>query len=127
VYEIVSFDLPLRNFAQLRSLSFQPQVLPEAVRKARDIHVDSLAIYAMIGVARLMESEGRFDKAVEIVSLVLVHAPSDLIRDKAMALMKDLEGKLPPEELAEATARGRALDLQEYITLMTNGMDEPGP
>ena len=124
VYEIVSFDLPLRHFQPLRSLSSQPQVLPEAMKKARDIHVDSLAIYALIGVARLMESEGKYANAAEVVSLVLVHAPTDLIRDKALALMKDLEGKLPASELAEAAARGRALDLQKYIALMTSGEEE---
>jgi hypothetical protein len=120
VYEIVSFDFPLQHFPPLRSLSSQPQVLPEAVKKARDIHVDSLAVYALIGVARLMESEGRFAQAVEVVSLVLVNSPSDMIRDKALALMKDLEPKLLPIELAEAAAKGRALDLAEYIKLLLN-------
>lgn len=124
VYEVVSFDLPLKHFAPLRSLSSQPQVLPEAVKKAQDIHVASLAIYALIGVARVMESEGRYANAVEVVSLVLVHAPSDLIREKAQALMKDLEDKLPPLELAEAAARGRALDLDKYVALMTSETDE---
>jgi hypothetical protein len=124
VYEIVSFDLPLQHFPPLRSLTAQPQVLPEAMKKAQDIHIDALAIYALIGVARLMESEGKFAESAEVVSLVLVHAPTDLIRDKAMALMKDLEDKMPADELSQAAARGRALDLQNYIALMTGANEE---
>jgi hypothetical protein len=118
VYEVISFDLPLKHFPPLRSLSSQPQVLPEAVKKARDTHIDSLAVYALIGVARMMESEGRYDKAVEVVALVLEHAPSDLIREKAQMLMRDLEGKLPASDMAAAVEHGRTLDLQEYINLM---------
>ncbi len=65
---------------------------------------------------------GRFERAVELLALVVEHPASHLarlrgvrIRDSAQSLLVNLEADLPHEVYAAAFKRGRGLELDEVV------------
>ena len=68
-------------------------------------------------MAAILTSEGDPERAVEFLGLVLHHpATHQMDRDRAQALLSQLEPELPPEAFAEALERGRTLELEEVVT-----------
>lgn len=113
VYEIRYPDMPIREFPPLRSLSARANTLPDALKMARDHQVTSLAMYALVGVARMLEMEGRFAQAVELLAMVIAHSPSDMVTGRAQMLLSELEAQLPPDIYAAARQRGHSMNIEE--------------
>jgi serine/threonine protein kinase/tetratricopeptide (TPR) repeat protein len=76
----------------------------------------SLVILNLIGIASLMKAEGKMDKALELLTLVIHHPISwQMAKDQAASLISKLENELPPDIVATAKERGRARDLESTI------------
>ncbi|MBN1429879.1 MAG: adenylate/guanylate cyclase domain-containing protein [Anaerolineae bacterium] len=121
VYEIRHPDMYIQEFPPLRSLSARPDTLPGALKTAQDYQVTSLAMYALVGVARMMEMEDRPEQAVELLSLVMTHSPSDMVSERAQTLMAELEAQLSPDNYVAAQRRGRGMDLEEVTGQLLAG------
>lgn len=113
VYEILHPDMPLQEFPPLRSLSARPNTLPDALKTAHEHQVTSLAMYALVGVARMLDMEGRSAQAVELLAMVIANSPSDMVTERAQTLLGELEAQLPVDIYAAAQQRGRAMDYGE--------------
>jgi hypothetical protein len=113
VYEILYPDMPVGEFPPLRSLSARPNALPDALKTAHENQVTSLAMYALVGVARMLDMEGRSAQAVELLAMVIVHSPSDMVTERAKTLLAELAVQLPIDIYDAAQKRGRALDFEE--------------
>jgi len=121
VYEVLHPDMPIQGFPPLRSLSARPNTLPDALRTAHDYQVTSLAMYALVGVARVMEMEARPEEAAELLALVLTHSPSDMVTERAYSVLLELEVELSPEVFDAALERGRAMNLEEVTEQLLDG------
>ncbi|MBN1312881.1 MAG: adenylate/guanylate cyclase domain-containing protein [Anaerolineae bacterium] len=121
VYEILYPDMPVQGFPPLRSLSARPSALPDALRTAHDYQVTSLAMYALVGVARVMEMEGRPEQAVELLALVIAHSPSDMVTERARSLLSELEIQLSPDIYSSAQQRGCAMDFEAVTEKLLSG------
>jgi serine/threonine protein kinase/tetratricopeptide (TPR) repeat protein len=76
----------------------------------------SLVILDLIGIASLMKAEGKMDKGLELLTLVIHHPISwQMAKDQAAPLIAKLEAELPPDIVAAAKERGRARDLESTI------------
>jgi hypothetical protein len=106
-------DLPLQEFPPLRSLSARPQDLPDALRTAVKLHLDSLATYALTGMARLLVGQGQMSRAITVLAFVLTHSGTSLLaRTQAREMFEELRAALPADvfEGAVEAARGRSLE-----------------
>jgi len=72
--------------------------------------------------ARLMAVRKEFDKAIELLTLVIQHPASQLyrmldgqIRDNARDLLSELKDQLPPGRFSAAQARGQQLELETVV------------
>ena len=77
---------------------------------------------SLVGLARLLTAsdpgEAAAEQAVETLAFVLQHPTSTQeARDRASALLSEMEGRLSPAELAAAGARGEARDLEEIVAI----------
>jgi hypothetical protein len=115
IFGLLHPDLPTKQFPPLKSLSDQPDSLPGALKTARDIKVNSLAIYALVGLARTMEMQGEVQQAVELLSLVLKHATSEMVKRKAEGLLAELRMEMTVEMFTAACRNGVKLDLEEVV------------
>jgi len=71
-------------------------------------------LIALVGLASLSAQELEPERAVEFAALGLHHpAANQVTRDRAQALLAELESELSPEAFAAAMARGQARDLEE--------------
>lgn len=113
VYEILHPDMPIQDFPPLRSLSARPNTLSDALRTAQEYQVTSLAMYALVGVARMQEMEGKSEQAVELLTMVLAHAPPDMVMARALALLAEIEMRMHPDIFAAAQQRGFYMDFEE--------------
>jgi hypothetical protein len=69
----------------------------------------------LVGAA-VLAAEGGIEKALELLALVLCHPASwQLVKDRALPLVAELEAELPPEAAAAARERGRARDLDTTV------------
>ncbi len=126
VFMLAHPDLPTQEFPPLRSLSASPDTLPEALETARTIEVTSLALYALVGMARLLTHQQDREQAAEILALVLEHSDkSGFIANKARQLLAELEESLPPKTIEAATERGRAYNFWDAITEILDTKEEP--
>jgi class 3 adenylate cyclase len=121
VYEMLHPDMPIQEFPPLRSLSARPNTLPDALKTAYDYQVTSLAMYALVGVARMMEMDSRPEQAVELLALVLSNSPSDMVTERAQMLLDELESQLPPAVVIAAQQRGQAMNLEEVTQQLLAG------
>jgi hypothetical protein len=93
-----------------------PQTLAEALHTAQEFDVVPLALYTLVGVARLMAYKGDKERAAELLGLVTSHpVSSDFAKNKAWEVVSELEAELPPEVFAEAQQRGASYDLNLLI------------
>jgi class 3 adenylate cyclase len=116
VYEILHPDMPIQEFPPLRSLSARPNTLPDALKTAQEYQVTSLAMYALVGVARMQEMEGKSEQAVELLTMVLAHSPPEMVNARALALLAEIEVRMHPDVFAAAQQRGFYMDFEEVTT-----------
>ena len=98
----------------------------EAFTMASSLHDTPLTLWVLTGIAALLAKEGEKGRSVELLGLVLNHyATPQEARDKAAAVLNDLQADLSDPVLAEALERGKgmALDAIEAARLRL-GMDE---
>jgi len=68
----------------------------------------------LAGVTNLSAKEGEPEQAVEFLALVLHHSASaQVMKDRAHDLLSELGSEVPPEVVADATARGQARGLED--------------
>jgi class 3 adenylate cyclase len=113
VYQILYPDMPIQEFPPLRSLSARPNTLSDTLKTAYDNQLTSLAMYALVGVARMQEMEGKSEEAVELLTMVLAHAPPDMVTARALALLAEIEMRMHPDTFAAAQQRGFYMDFEE--------------
>jgi len=77
---------------------------------------------ALVGVACLAIQEGEPRRAVEFLTLTLQHsATTKITRDRAERMLGELRSELSAGDLAAATARGRAHELEGIIASVLRG------
>jgi tetratricopeptide (TPR) repeat protein len=88
-----------------------------ALETALSIPDAFLAPLALVGMASLLAAEGKKERTLELLTLVLHHPASwQSTRDQANALIAELAAELPPEAVAAAQERGRARNLKATVT-----------
>lgn len=117
VYGLVHGGLPDTEFPPLRSLSsMHPKTLTEALQTAQELNVQPLALYTLVGVARLMAFKGDYERAAELLGLVTSNpTSSDFAKGKAWEVLGELKQDLPEAALDAATQRGSGYDVQTVI------------
>jgi predicted ATPase/DNA-binding CsgD family transcriptional regulator len=90
--------------------------LRQSLEHAIKIHRWGFELLTIVGIARLFMKQGKEDRALELLALVMNHRASwQLAKDQAAPLIAELEAKLPPDVLVAAQARGRARDLESTV------------
>jgi tetratricopeptide (TPR) repeat protein len=86
--------------------------LHEALTIAQESGAVPFALYALFGYAMLRAREGLLVPAVELLGLIL-HHPGIIsgVKEVAEPLLHELEGKLPPDAVSAALARGQTWPL----------------
>jgi hypothetical protein len=75
-----------------------------------------LAPLALVGMASLLAAEGKRERTLELLTLVLHHPASwQSTKDQADALIAQLTAELPPEAVATAQERGQARNLKATV------------
>lgn len=113
VYQLLHPDMPIQEFPPLRSLSARPNALSDALKTAQEYQVTSLAMYALVGVARMQEMEGKSEQAIELLTMVLAYSPPDMVTARALALLAEIEIQVPSDVFAAAQKRGLDMDFEE--------------
>lgn len=95
----------------------------EALQITKDIGAIPLSLEVLIGKARLLASAEQPVAAAELLGLAKHHPASNSdITIQAELFERQLKMMLPPEQLAEALARGAQLDLETVVADMLNAM-----
>jgi len=77
---------------------------------------DVPAPLALAGTATLLAAEGEKERALELLALVLHHPASwQWTKDRAAALVAELEAELSPDAVAAALEHGRTRDLAATV------------
>jgi predicted ATPase len=108
--------LTMGDLTKAEGYLVQSLILTKEIGFVRDI------VNLMFEFARLKVAEGQPEEAVELLALVIQH-PSSLsprifegpIRESAKELLAQIDDELPPETIAVAVERGRAMDLDEVV------------
>ena len=79
-----------------------------------------IAMDSLVGLARLLTAsdpgEAAAEQAVELLAFVLQHPSSTQeAKDRATALLAELEGRLSPAAVAAAKEHGQTRDLQAIV------------
>jgi tetratricopeptide (TPR) repeat protein len=116
--------LSLNEIDEAKQYLLQSLTISKEIGFIRDI------VNLIYEFARLKVAYGDFERAVELLAVVIAHPASDLyrtlegrIRDSARDLLVQIEGQLPPDVYAAALLRARDLDL-DVVTdelLTSNG------
>jgi len=98
----------------------------EAFTMASALHDTPLTLWVLAGIAALLAKEGEKGRSVELLGLVLNHyATPQEARDKAAAVLTELEADLSDPGLAEALERGKGMALDALEAARRRlGMDE---
>jgi len=100
----------------LGDLEAARRYLCQALETAMMVRWTPVTLLALVGVGALLEAEGEKERALELLALILHHPLSwRWTKDRATALVADLEAELPPEVVAAAQERGRARDLEATV------------
>jgi predicted ATPase/DNA-binding SARP family transcriptional activator len=87
----------------------------ESMDIAVELQAVDLVLENLIGIACVMEEEGRHDRSVELVACTLGHpAITGKAKERAEHLVTDLASRLPPQLFATARERGKAHDVWHY-------------
>jgi class 3 adenylate cyclase len=116
IYMLHHPSLPYQSFPPPRSLSANPDDLSGALRKAVTFQVDSLAMYTLVAVARLMASQGSLERAVELLAFVLARdGTSEFSERRAQQLLAEIEPQISPQAFEAARRRGQARGLADIV------------
>jgi hypothetical protein len=75
---------------------------------------------AIAGMAQVIAAEGDVTGAVELLAFVAQHPfTSHASRERARALLRELEAELPAVVFAEAAGQGRARELEGVVGELT--------
>jgi class 3 adenylate cyclase/tetratricopeptide (TPR) repeat protein len=98
----------------------------EAFTVASSLHDTPLTLWVLTGIAVLLAREGEKERSVELLGLVLNHyATPQEARDKATAVLNDLQADLTDPLLTEALERGKGMALDALEAARRRlGMDE---
>jgi len=98
------------------------EYLTQSLRTAYDLGWDRDIGNHLYEFASLRVKQKRLEEGVNLISLLLgqpashlVHAGGGLIRDRAKALLSDIEGRLSKEKYEAALHRGELLNLDEVV------------
>jgi hypothetical protein len=81
----------------------------------------------VLGYAAILAREGDTGRALELLALVLCHPASwQLAKDRALALVGELEAKSSSEEAAAARERGRARSLDATVAELLADLEGEG-
>jgi tetratricopeptide (TPR) repeat protein len=88
----------------------------QALEMAMERPYVELRLHVLLGPARLLAEEGTVARAMEVVALVLHHSASaGETREKARALLDELQPRLSPDTFAAAVERGQSRDLEAAL------------
>jgi len=109
-------SISLGNLAEAEEYLLQSLKITKEIGFVRDI------INLLYETARLQVAQHNFERAVELLALVIEHPASDRyrmldgrIRDSANELLSQMKHNLTSETLKEALSRGKALDLDQVV------------
>jgi tetratricopeptide (TPR) repeat protein len=89
----------------------------DALQLAMEVHVISLALDALTGLAHLQAGAGQAEGALELLLCVLSHPSSTQeTKDRAGQLRAQLETQLTPGQVAAAQERARAVTFDALVT-----------
>lgn len=87
-----------------------------ALHKAREVERTPEVLDILVGEAELLARTGALEKAVELLTLIVLHsAAAEDTRLRTQRLLDDLSAELPHEILYEASERGRAAHLDTLL------------
>ena len=91
--------------------------LRQALEATMSVRAIAPALLTVVGIAALLMSEGKRERALELLALVLSHrATWQWTKDRAAPLVAKLEAELSPHLFVAAQERGRARDLDTTMT-----------
>ena len=98
----------------------------EAFTMASALHDTPLTLWVLAGIAAMLAKEGEKGRSVELLGLVLHHyATPQEARDRATALLTELQADLSDPVLADALERGKGMALDALEAARRRlGMDE---
>jgi tetratricopeptide (TPR) repeat protein len=96
----------------------------EAVATIRTLYY---LLLALVKIAALLAAEGKRERALELLALVLHHPANwQYTTERAESLVAELEAELPPDMAAAAWERGRARDLDATVAELMDELAEMG-
>lgn len=102
-FQLNDFVAAQAHFHEALQISSEMQTLPELLD-------------ALIGLALLMNKEGHGARAVELVAFALHHPSCEQeTKDRAQALLAELQAQLSPAVVEAAQAKGRARDTDDIV------------
>jgi tetratricopeptide (TPR) repeat protein len=109
-------SISLGNLVEAQEYLLQSLKITKEIGFVRDI------INLLYETARLQAAKHNFERAIELLALVIEHPASDRyrmldgrIRDSANELLSQIEHNLPSETLKQALSCGKALDLDQVV------------
>jgi predicted ATPase/DNA-binding NarL/FixJ family response regulator len=85
-----------------------------ALKTVSEYRLSSFMVQFMYLITELKQTEGQFERAVELISLGHFH-PSNWMPDITRRVHSELAAKVSPEVFAAATERGKKLDLEATV------------
>ncbi len=88
----------------------------QALEIGMEIEALPVALYALVGMARLLSETGDKQRAIELLALTLSHPASDKdTRGRAEKLPSELESQLPADVVAHAREAGASKDFEQEV------------
>jgi predicted ATPase len=89
----------------------------EALRIGQEIGASTTTLDVMVGVARLLATEGQHERAAELIGMVRMQSGvNSEIEKKVAATMETITNKLSDETIRAAVERGKSLNMSEVVT-----------
>ncbi|MEN8173240.1 MAG: LuxR C-terminal-related transcriptional regulator, partial [Chloroflexota bacterium] len=123
-YAIQTSTKYLSNVAiSLGNLVDAEKYLCQSLRITNEIGFVRDVVILIYEYARLQVEQDNFERAVELLALVIQHPTSNQyrmlqghVRDSAKELLATLASELPPHIITAAQERGRQMDLDDFVT-----------
>ena len=99
--------------------------LNEALNLAQKGQINTLVLYSLIGLGKLLAGDNQTEQGVQILSFVLANpiTPS-LYRDLAEESLGELRGEIPPDKLTAAKEAVENFDLEEIVNLLPDTLTD---
>ncbi len=91
--------------------------LKESLNISYKTDVMGIALFAMAGIAQVYKAQGDYQRALELISLVLLYPRNyiAMVEIEAQQLLKDLRQLLPPETISSTMQQSKSLVLRHVI------------